>query len=821
MVDGKSGIISTVAGTGTAGFSGDGGPGVEAQLNSPTDIFVDTAGNIYVADSRNYRIRRIDPDGIITTVAGNEEWPQSVHVDKEGKVLVGSHSSVRSVGMDGIVSSVASEVAFHIAGDAVGNLFVGGDSQIRRVDTIGIVTTVPVPLLGHLLTGLWVDGNGDLIVADGGDDRPAIQIPPRLLRVEDVAIPTILNGGVFSADTTPPALTSCTSCDGLAVDPDLPIRLGFDEPIDTSRVQIEIEHFGQSLPFVLEWSEGNSKLTLSPSPNYLGPNSLYRLHLSEVADLTGNEISLDLRFSTFPAPGTVSSTSEPGEVLWLSFIDKQTSDVGIGHNGEIYLWVDNPPRLISLRKGGSLRWQYTPSDVKPRRHNEFSIPPMITPDQTVHAFYYFVHTEHHDVFRYAEIDTSGQVMAEFDQKSQPDNFFSGPAELGDGSLAIGVNRAAYIVDSNRQSVTTKRLVYNLLADDRVHQLISVGDSLVFGGMWAYNSMHWGYSFRSYTTSLDSTWTIRLSDAEHVRYVMDRGANAYLTVKRGPPYSGPQPTFTTKIDPSGTVVWSVDDLRGNILLDGYGILYAPMDDTLRAVSSSSGETYWTKKVPGEGILGTPVIGDAGVLYFASEDGAIRAFSTRSLEILWTSPLGFEVKELSMNGDGDLIVRGPEHLVTVATESSGPDTLNFPMRGQNPQKTNHISTFDPNYFEREPPWDEDALEHLATAVAVADGGTLPDHLELAQNFPNPFNSGTEIRFSVPHRGRGSLSIYTILGVRIGDYDLGDLGTGSHRFAWDGADQDGRRVASGVYLYKLTFRRPSGVEEESVAKSMVLVQ
>ena len=63
--------VTTIAGTGVGGFSGDGGPAVAAQLNQPSDVVVDAAGNVYIADRSNNRIRRITPDGTIGTFAGN------------------------------------------------------------------------------------------------------------------------------------------------------------------------------------------------------------------------------------------------------------------------------------------------------------------------------------------------------------------------------------------------------------------------------------------------------------------------------------------------------------------------------------------------------------------------------------------------------------------------------------------------------------------------------------------------------------------------------------------------------------------------------
>jgi sugar lactone lactonase YvrE len=65
------GIISTIAGSSPGRFSGDGGPAIDAQLSFPADVAVDSAGNVYIADSGNNRIRKVSPDGIITTIAGN------------------------------------------------------------------------------------------------------------------------------------------------------------------------------------------------------------------------------------------------------------------------------------------------------------------------------------------------------------------------------------------------------------------------------------------------------------------------------------------------------------------------------------------------------------------------------------------------------------------------------------------------------------------------------------------------------------------------------------------------------------------------------
>src|SRR5579872_3252580 len=71
-IDARSGVITTIAGTGEPGFSGDGGPATRAQMNQPYGMVIDRSGNIYVADRLNGRVRRIDgTSGVITTLAGD------------------------------------------------------------------------------------------------------------------------------------------------------------------------------------------------------------------------------------------------------------------------------------------------------------------------------------------------------------------------------------------------------------------------------------------------------------------------------------------------------------------------------------------------------------------------------------------------------------------------------------------------------------------------------------------------------------------------------------------------------------------------------
>ncbi len=123
-----AGIISTIAGTGIRGFSGDNGPATLCQLNKPTGVFADNAGYVYIADFNNHRIRRIDPNGMITTYAG--------------KGFAGFS------GDGGLARSAELNYPISFTRDLYGNSYIAdlGNARVRKVDNIKILyfTSGPV-----------------------------------------------------------------------------------------------------------------------------------------------------------------------------------------------------------------------------------------------------------------------------------------------------------------------------------------------------------------------------------------------------------------------------------------------------------------------------------------------------------------------------------------------------------------------------------------------------------------------------------------------------------------------------------------------------
>jgi sugar lactone lactonase YvrE len=175
-----NGIITTVAGNGTSCFSGDDGAATNAEINSATGVAVDTAGNLYIADSGNEVIRKVDINGVITTVAGDRTAgysgdggsatntslnnPMGIVVDGAGAIYIADagNNRIRKVDVNGMITTAAGDGTYGYSGDgsyatnaelgnassvtldAAGNLVVADtlNERIRKVNSNGIISTV-------------------------------------------------------------------------------------------------------------------------------------------------------------------------------------------------------------------------------------------------------------------------------------------------------------------------------------------------------------------------------------------------------------------------------------------------------------------------------------------------------------------------------------------------------------------------------------------------------------------------------------------------------------------------------------------------------
>ena len=165
-----NGVISTVAGTGIQGFSGDNGPATSAQLSTPFRVALDPSGNLYIADINNYRIRKIS-GGVITTVAGTAGYtPCGVAADSAGSVYLSDcvHSRILKVS-NGIATPLLENVQHQfgpglqptgLAVDSTGNLYFTNAGAVFKFSN-GVMSTISGG------TGLALDAAGSLYIADG------------------------------------------------------------------------------------------------------------------------------------------------------------------------------------------------------------------------------------------------------------------------------------------------------------------------------------------------------------------------------------------------------------------------------------------------------------------------------------------------------------------------------------------------------------------------------------------------------------------------------------------------------------------------------
>ncbi len=224
-IDAATGIITTVAGNGTQAYSGDGGQATAAELAQPWNVALDAVGNIYIGDRNNQRVRKVTVStGIITTIAGNGtagynsdgiqataaelDYPQGVYIDKAGNVYIADvdGARIRKVNTAGVISTVAgtgtpgyngdgiqaTAAELHnpatVSMDAAGNLYIPDyyNNEVREVNvSTGIITSVAGNGTGgfnsdgiqataselYNPTGVTLDASGNIYITDYSNGR--------------------------------------------------------------------------------------------------------------------------------------------------------------------------------------------------------------------------------------------------------------------------------------------------------------------------------------------------------------------------------------------------------------------------------------------------------------------------------------------------------------------------------------------------------------------------------------------------------------------------------------------------------------------------
>lgn len=238
------GIITTVAGTRSFTYSGDGGPALEAGFGYPWGVAVADDGQIYIADAGANRVRRVDTEGVITTIAGNGEagssgdggpatmaslnHPADLAFDQSGRLLIAGSgvSSLRRVDLvTGTIATVpGTEGVFAVTVDAGNNIYFTTHSQVKRVDarTQSVVVVAgsergfggdggPATEANFRdLRGVAVTPGGDILVSDSGNNR--------VRRISGGQVETIAGTGEHPGDDAPANEAAIYDSQGLAWD---------------------------------------------------------------------------------------------------------------------------------------------------------------------------------------------------------------------------------------------------------------------------------------------------------------------------------------------------------------------------------------------------------------------------------------------------------------------------------------------------------------------------------------------------------------------------------------------------------------------------
>jgi len=388
-----SGIITTIAGNGFAGFTGDGGPASSAQINTPWGIALDTSGNIYFSDRFNYRIRKINTSGIISTIGGNGisgfsgdsgpatdaelDQPVDIYVDIYNNLYFSDffNQRIRKINTTGIISTIAGNgisgysvdgvpatsteiyTPIGVAVDTAGNLYIGdyGNNRIRKVNTSGIITTIAGNgTLGYSgdggpATSAQLNGPYGVTVAASGNIYISDAFNYRVRMISTENHPPVFTGGDVQS------LNVCIS----EADPAVPIN-SLLAVIDSDSGQTETwslvtpPSHGVAVASYTTTSTGGmltpSGLTYTPASGYTGADMFT---ISVTDGFASDTTTINITVNPAPNAGVIMGTDSicPGQTTALT----ESASGGI--------WSNSNDSISSVNSSGIATGIYPGSDT--------------------------------------------------------------------------------------------------------------------------------------------------------------------------------------------------------------------------------------------------------------------------------------------------------------------------------------------------------------------------------------------------------------------------------------------------------------------------
>lgn len=814
-------IINTIAGNGVAGFAGDGGPATAASLNFPGGIAVGNAGDLYIADGSNYRIRKVDlKTGVVTTVAGN--------------------GLSTSAGDGGPATAASLAFPVDVFVDQTGNLYIADDgfpARIRKVDTSGTITTVAgggntSPADGVQATAadltfarsVLVDPSGNIYFSESADIWK-VNTSGILSRV----VGTGISG--FSGDGGAATAAQVNFPNGLAMD-DAGNLYFADEnnnrirKVDTGGTITTVAGNGT---FGFSGDGGDATAAQLGAPFDVAVDGAGNLY---IADASNARIRRVGSITTVAGTGsfTFSGDGGPATAAGLGF----PFGVFLDALGNLYISGANRIRVVSVPLVGE-RISVFPAGFNFGR---------VKINETVSETLSLSNTSATDLLGFSSISLSGPA---FSFAVAPSAFTA--ATLQDTSFIVRFTpTAATAYDDSIQIASNdpkQSLLKVLLMGDGVTDLDVTGkvryydadsvrvDSVLMtltppgvsvltdaSGQFTFaDSLLSGVHTISPSKAGDSLNAVQGADAllilQKTAFLLGTGLTADQLFAGDVNSDGAVDNadavgilrylafFNTNIGQTGAWRFNPD----SVLVTG-----AVTTPDIKAYLIGDVQPSWGRVAASKPVA-PPVLVDISEVAWKGERLALpvqaqgeEAVRSLLLSLRYDSAVfRYEgVRLTEMGRDYMLVDNGREkdrvHIALAGVPESGAEGTIFEILFRTREAADEGGPFlDVARLN---------LERLVVndiPFPVGDGSALgvrrvPEVFELSQNYPNPFNAQTQIRFALPEQTHVRLTIYNVLGQEVYTLVDEDLAPGYYTLAWDGITRGGAQVASGVYIYRI---------------------
>ncbi len=357
-----NGFIRTIAGNGVAGFAGDNGPALSSQLNSPYGLSFDFAGNLYIADLGNARIRRVTPSGIISTVAGGGAFPAGGTNDGSMATYV-AFIAPRNIAIDGngvlYISDFGAHRVYRMTPDGTLTTLAGTGFAGYSGDGVAALTLLNYP------TALAVDRQGILYIADSGNHLVRKVAGGRLISIARASLPTGLAfdgvGTLFVADHSAAQILEIPLSSGTATAMNVSatdVAYGNDGNLYVADVTVarRVSLFGTSSKVIagggsLAAGDGGSALQARLNhPTGVALDSIGNLYIADHDNNRIRRVGLDGTIFTIAGTGAPGNTGDGGSAL-LATLNGPTS-VTFDAEGNLYIADTGNARLRMIAPGG-------------------------------------------------------------------------------------------------------------------------------------------------------------------------------------------------------------------------------------------------------------------------------------------------------------------------------------------------------------------------------------------------------------------------------------------------------------------------------------